>query len=177
MSQTNVNQGLLAVYTGQGKGKTTAALGVALRAAGHGLKVIMIQFSKADFAYGEYLFVDNYHPFEIVQLNKGKTAGQTEEELHLTFQQTFAYAEEVLLEGHYHVVILDEVFDAIDIKALTIQQLMALIDLKPPWVNLILTGRSAPIDVVKRADMVTEMIRVKHHFVEGIQKAIMGIDY
>ena len=95
----------------------------------------------------------------------------------MTFRQTFAYAEEVLLEGHYHVVILDEVFDAIDIKALTIQQLMALIDLKPPWVNLILTGRSAPIDVVKRADMVTEMIRVKHHFVEGIQKAIMGIDY
>lgn len=177
MRQTEVSRGLVAVYTGQGKGKTTAALGVALRAVGHGLKVIMIQFPKGDLNYGEYYFVDNYRTFEIVQLNRGKTTGQTEEELHEIFRQTFSYAEEVLFEGHHHVVILDEIFDAIDIKILTTQEVMALIDIKPPWVNLILTGRSAPTEIVKRADMVTDMIRVKHHYFEGIMKAIEGIDY
>ncbi|MBA7507809.1 Corrinoid adenosyltransferase [subsurface metagenome] len=173
----DIDAGIVLVYTGQGKGKSTAALGVALRAAGHGLNVVVIQFPKGDLDYGEYHFVDNYRPFEIVQLNRGETAGQTEEELRSVFRQTFSYAEEVLFEGHHQVVILDEIFDAIDIKMLTTQEVMALIDIKPPRVNLILTGRSAPTEIVKRADMVTEMIRVKHHFFEGIRKAIEGIDY
>lgn len=171
------SRGLLAVYTGQGKGKTTAALGVSLRAVGHGLKVIMIQFPKGNLDYGEYHFVDNYHPFEIVQLNRGKTAAQTEEELRSVYRQTFLYAEEVLIEGHHQVVILDDIFNAIDIKMLTTQEVISLIDIKPPWLNLILTGRSAPKEIVKRADMVTEMIRVKHHYCIGIKKLIEGIDY
>jgi len=137
----------------------------------------MIQFSKRTLDYGEYHFVDNYRPFEIVQVNRGKTAAQTEEELCSAFRQTFSYVEEVLFEGHHHVVILDDIFDAIDAKMLTIQEVTALIDIKPPWVSLILTGRSAPTEIVKRADTVTDMIRVKHHFFEGIRKAIVGIDY
>lgn len=175
MADTNI--GIVMVYTGQGKGKTTAALGTALRAAGHGLKAIVIQFPKADLDYGEYLFTGKYCPFEIVQLNKGKTSTQLEQELRSVIRQTLAYAEEVLFKGQHHVVVLDEIFNAIDGGGLSTEDVMGLISIKPHWVNLILTGERAPKEVVKRADLVTEMIKVKHHFAEGVGSMLEGIDY
>ena len=177
MKQIEVSHGLVAVYTGQGKGKTTAALGVALRAAGHGLKVIMIQFPKAGLDYGEYHFLDKYPVFELVRLNKGKTATQTEAELHAIIRETYGYAEQVLFEGHHHIVILDEIFGALEMKVLATEDVLDLIRIKPHWVSLILTGQKAPGEIAKQADTVTEMVMVKHHFAEGPRRALEGIDY
>jgi len=168
--------GLVQVYTGEGKGKTTAALGLALRAVGHGLKVIMIQFPKRDLNWGEHLFIDKYHPFEIVQLNNRNIIHQPNGELRSLAQQTLAYAGEMLFEGHHHVVILDEILTAIDARLLEISDVMNLINMKPDWVELVLTGRSAPREIQKRADLVTEMLMIKHPFAEGI-KPRQGIDY
>jgi len=175
--ESNTSQrSLVQVYTGEGKGKTTAALGLALRAVGHGLKVIMIQFVKRDLNWGEHLFIDKYHPFEIVQLNQGDMLYQTKEELRSLARQTLACAEEVLFEGHHHVVILDEIFTAIDAGLLEISDVTNLIDMKPHWVELVLTGQRAPREIQKRADLVTEMLMIKHPFADGIRPR-EGIDY
>ena len=173
----DVEPGIVLVYTGQGKGKSTAALGLALRATGHGMKAIMIQFPKADLDYGEYYFVEAYPRFEIVQLNRGKTATESEAELRSIVRETLACAEQVLFEGHHRVVILDEIFNAIQMGVLSIEEVKRLISIRPHWVNLVLTGRSAPKEIIKVADTVTETVRVKHHFAEGVRRALCGIDY
>jgi len=168
--------GLIHVYTGDGKGKTTAALGLALRASGHGLKVIFIQFVKGDRDCGEHLFVACYHPFEIVQLATGDSFTKPLEELRSEAEQTLAYAEEALLSGSYDVVILDEIFVATSKGLITTHQVLTLIDKKPDSVELVLTGRGAPREVMMRADYVTEMLMIKHPFVDGIA-ARKGIEY
>jgi len=169
-------RGLVQVYTGPGKGKTTAALGLAIRAVGHGLNPILIRFAERDFDFGEHHFVSDYHPFEIVRLNKGRGAAQSKEEFGRVARQTLAYAEQVLSKGDHDVVILDDIFVAIDSELIDIKDLMHLIDIKPPWVELVLTGPSAPQEVIKRADLVTQMLLIKHPFYEGIGPR-KGIDY
>ena len=169
-------RGLVQVYTGPGKGKTTAALGLALRATGHGLKVTMIQFAGCDFDYGEVLFVSNYQPFEIVQLNGGKSTGQSRDKLYLAVQDAFAEAERVLIEGSRDVVILDDIFVATARGLLDVEHVMHLMRIKPPWLELILTGLSAPAKVQKQADLVTQMLMIKHPFYDGIGPR-QGIDY
>jgi len=136
----------------------------------------VIRFAERDFDYGEHHFVSNYHPFEIVRLNRGKGATQSKEELSSIAQQTLAYAEQVLAKGDHDVVILDDIFVTIDTDLIDIKDLMRLIDIKPPWVELVLTGPSAPGEVVKRADLVTQMLLIKHPFYEGIGPR-KGIDY
>ena len=96
-----MKKGLIQVYTGDGKGKTTAALGLAIRAAGQGMKVIIIQFIKGDRTCGEHLFTAQYHPFEIVLLNTGDSFTQSLEELRSTTEQTLALAERIILGGGY----------------------------------------------------------------------------
>lgn len=169
-------KGLVQVYTGPGKGKTTSALGLALRATGHGLKAIMIRFTRRDFQYGEHFFVSNYQPFEIVQLNWGNSTEQSKEELYLAVQEAFAHAERVLRRGSHDVVILDDIFNAIDMELLNVEHVMRLMRIKPPWLELVLTGRSAPREVQKQADLVTQMLLIKHPFSEGIGPR-EGIDY
>ncbi len=169
-------KGLVQVYTGDGKGKTTAALGLALRAVGQKMKVIIIQFVKGDCTCGEHLFVEKYHPFDIVQLNTGDSFTQTLAELRPITEQTLSFAEETLTRGEYDVVILDEIFAALSKKLITTSQVMDLINKKPERVELILTGRGAPREVIQRADLVTEMVAVKHPFTRGIT-ARKGIEY
>ena len=98
----------------------------------------------------------------------------TQGKLHATIQENYSYTEEVLFTGHYHMVILDHILDAIGMDVLTVHDILNLIEIKPYWVSLILPGRSAPVEIVKKADTVTEMIRVKHHFVEGVTGALEG---
>ena len=171
----NLSRGYIQVYTGEGKGKTTAALGLALRAAGRGMRVVVIQFLKGE-ASGEHLFADKYHPFEIVQLNKGNCFRQPFSELRPITGQTLSLAEEKLTKEDYDIIILDEIFTALNKELITTAQVIDLLDKKPENVELVLTGRKAPREVIERADLVTEMAAVKHYFSEGV-KGRKGIEY
>jgi len=161
------SKGLVQIYTGDGKGKTTASLGLAMRAVGRGFKVIMIQFLKGEES-GELLFVSRYHPFEIVQLNDNNCFQQSEEELRVVVERTWTYAEENVLSEKYDLVILDEVFVAVSKGLLAAEDILSLMQRKPEQVELVLTGRNAPSEVVKEADLVTEMLMIKHPYTEGI---------
>ena len=170
------HRGLIQVYTGDGKGKTTAALGLALRAAGQGMKAIIIQFIKGDHTCGEHLFAAQYHPFEIVQLSTKSSFDQTLEELKSTAEQSFALAEKTIINGNYDMVILDEIFVAVNKGLISTEQVLSLMNKKPEKVELILTGRGAPKEIIRQADLVTQMVAVKHPFTEGIA-ARRGIEY
>lgn len=176
MDDTEWGKGLIHIYTGDGKGKTTAALGLALRAAGQGLRVIMIQFVKGDPDCGEHLFASKHHVFNIVQLTKGNSFTMPQEELRAAARETLAYAEEVLIGRKYEMIVLDEIFTAIDKGLLDTSEVVELVERKPESVELILTGRNAPPEIIKIADLVTEMRMIKHPLAEGIP-ARRGIDY
>ena len=174
--KTSQTKGIIQIYTGEGKGKTTAALGLALRAAGQKMKVIIIQFVKGDATCGEHLIAAKYHLFEIVQLNTGNSFVQTPEELRPITEQTLAFTQKILIDGNYDLVILDEIFVAVNKGLITISQVIDLMKKKPEKVELILTGRGAPKEVIQRADLVTEMVAVKHPFTKGVT-ARKGIEY
>lgn len=171
-----LQRGFVRVYVGPGKGKTTAALGLAMRAVGQGLEAIMVRFVERGFDYGEDLFVQSYPCFQIIGFNKGKRPNQSKEELRSVAEETLAYAERVLTEGNYHVVILDDIFVAIEMGLLSVKDVLNLINIKRPWIELILTGRSAPIEVMKQAHQVTQMLLIKHPFLSGMGVR-KGIDY
>jgi cob(I)alamin adenosyltransferase len=171
----NNSKGLVHVYTGNGKGKTTAALGLAMRAVGQGMKVIFIQFVKG-LPCGEHSFVQQYKPFEIVQISVGDSFKKSKEQLSPEAQQTLAYAEHEIASGKYDLVILDEIFVAINQGLISVKQVLDLLDAKPASVELVLTGRKAPPEIVQRADLVTEMLKIKHPFDTGTS-ARRAIEY
>lgn len=169
------SKGLVHVYTGDGKGKTTTALGLAMRAVGQGMKVTFIQFLKGQ-PCGEHFFASQYQPFEIVQISVGDAFSKSKDQLSREAQQTLSYAEEKILSGNYDLVILDEIFVATNQGLITVKQILDLLDAKPSSVELVLTGRGAPPEIVQRADLVTEMLMIKHPFTEGTS-ARRGIEY
>jgi cob(I)alamin adenosyltransferase len=168
-------KGLVHVYTGDGKGKTTAALGLAMRAVGQGMKVAFIQFIKGE-PCGEHLFVKQYRPFEIVQISIGDSFKKSKEQLNQEAQQTLAYANQEILSKKYDLVVLDEIFVAISQGLIAVKQVQELLDSKPASVELVLTGRNAPSEIAQRADLVTEMLVIKHPFTDGTT-ARRGIEY
>jgi len=179
-------RGLTIVYTGEGKGKTSAALGAALRALGHGWKVLMIQFFKGDWpvVYGELELAKRLHPqFEVLQLGRGfvKIMGDKKpfsEHLEAA-KAALALTREKLFSGQYDLIILDEVNYALgylDFKLIELEDVLQLIRTKPPGLHLILTGRNAPPEIVEVADLVTEMREIKHPMKRGVP-AQQGIDY
>ena len=174
MVEKNGN-GLVHVYTGDGKGKTTAALGLAMRAAGQGMNVAFIQFIKGE-PCGEHIFVKEHKPFEIVQISIGNSFKKSKAQLSQEAQQTLAYAEHEIHSGNYDLVVLDEIFVAINQGLITIKQVLELLDSKPASVELVLTGRNAPPEIAQRADLVTEMLMIKHPFTDGTG-ARCGIEY
>jgi cob(I)alamin adenosyltransferase len=169
------SKGLVHVYTGDGKGKTTAALGLAMRAVGQGMKVSFIQFVKG-LPCGEHLFAKQYNPFEIVQISIGDSFKKSKEQAGHEARQTLAYAQQDIASGKYDLVVLDEIFVAITQGLITVKQVLDLLDAKPVSVELVLTGRKAPPEIVQRADLVTEMLMIKHPFTEGTN-ARRGIEY
>jgi len=173
-----VGRGLVQVFTGDGKGKTSAALGVALRALGHGLKVYIAYFMKGDYPYGERASLSKLPNIKFQSF--GKTdfidpASIKEEDIREA-RRGFEAAYEAVTSGRYDLVILDELNLAVAWKLIELERVLELIKHKPPQVDLVLTGRGADKKLVEAADLVTEMVKVKHPYDKGI-KARRGIDY
>ena len=173
-----LEKGLVQVYTGNGKGKTTAAFGLALRAMGRGLKVYIIQFIKGGFDYGELYIVDKLPNLTLKAFGRGEfVTEKPAEKVDVEFaEEAMALAEEVVKSGEYDIVILDEINVALSLKLIKTEKVLELIKNKPKHVELILTGRYAPNEIIEAADLVTEMKEVKHPFNKGYQ-ARKGIEY
>lgn len=169
MSEQNQKEGLIHVYTGDGKGKTTAALGLALRACGHGLKVYMIQFMKGDINYGEITASKWINNFTIVQYGRASFVDKQdpgEEDVSLA-RQALKHSKEVINSGEYQMVILDELNVAIDFKLVSLEEVMNLLETKPKHVEIVITGRNAPEKIVEMAGYVTRMEKQKHPYDRG----------
>ena len=173
--------GLTIVYTGKGKGKTTAALGIALRAVGYGKKICMIQFIKGSWHYGEMDSSKRLEPeFEMVAIGKGfvgimddKSPKEDHKEIA---KEAIRISNEKIQSGNYDIIILDEINYAVNLDLIPMNDVLNLIKSKPMEIDLVLTGNYAKDEVIKLADLVTEMREIKHPFQNGI-KAKKGIDF
>jgi cob(I)alamin adenosyltransferase len=178
LTKTNA-KGLVQIFTGNGKGKTTAALGTVLRAAGHGLKISVIFFIKGDSSGGEYISLSRFPNIEVTSFGLRhfihKTEGVNPEEKKQA-EAALSAAREAIVSGRYDLVVLDEINVAVHFKLLEADEVIRLIKDKPPHVELILTGRNADNRLIEMADLVTEMVKIKHPFDKGI-KARKGIEY
>ncbi|MEM3616482.1 MAG: cob(I)yrinic acid a,c-diamide adenosyltransferase [Candidatus Bathyarchaeia archaeon] len=173
-----LEKGLVQVYTGDGKGKTSAAFGLALRAIGRGLKVYIVQFIKGGFDYGELYIVDRLPNLTLKAFGRGKfvtTQPPSKEDVRLA-EEAFQLAEKTIKSGEYDLVILDEINVALNLKLISLERVLELIKSKPKHVELVLTGRYAPKEIIDVADLVTEMREVKHPFKRGCQ-AREGIEF
>jgi cob(I)alamin adenosyltransferase len=166
------------VYTGDGKGKTTAALGLALRATGHGWNVLVIQFMKGNPDYGEITAAKGVKGLTVVQtglptfVEKGNPSAMDLSEA----ARGMKLAREALGSGRYRLVVLDEINVAVDYGLVKLDDALALIDACPENVELVFTGRGAKPAVLERADLVSEIREVKHPYQKGFVSRV-GIDY
>lgn len=177
-----MSKGLIMVFTGDGKGKTSAALGTALRACGHNMRVSMVQFVKSPTDSGEELAAKRLKPeFELITAGKGflNIPGQQAplEDHKRAAEEAFAFAQQRIASGYWDVVILDEINVAVDLGLLDVSRVVAVLKNKPQKLHVILTGRGAHADLIAAADMVTEMRLVKHPYDEKGMPAQRGIDY
>lgn len=173
-----LEKGLVQVYTGNGKGKTSAAFGLALRAVGRGLSVYMIQFIKGGFDYGELYVVDKLPNFTLKAFGRGKFITEMppgKEDVKLA-RDAFRLAKKTVEEGKHDVVILDEINVVLELGMISKKEVLQLIKSKPEHVELVLTGRYAPKEIVEAADLVTEMKQIKHPFDTGYP-ARKGIEF
>jgi cob(I)alamin adenosyltransferase len=173
-------RGLTLVFTGDGKGKTTAALGMALRAWGQGMKVLILQFIKGSWKYGELIAAEKLNPnFVIRQMGQGFIKSSIDEGLEIhrsAAQNALEEAKKAVLERAADMVVLDEINYAIHYGLVDMEDVLDIIRNKPPGLQLVLTGRYAADEVIRLADLVTEMREVKHPLTAGI-KAQKGIEY
>jgi cob(I)alamin adenosyltransferase len=172
-----LERGLVQVYTGNGKGKTTAAFGLALRAIGRGLKVYVIQFIKGGFDYGELYIVDKLPNLKLKAFGRGRfIKGKPSQEDVKLAEEALLLAEKIIKGGEYDIVVLDEVNVALNLKLIGLDKVLELIKSKPKHVELVLTGRYAPNEVLETADLVTEMKEIKHPYNAGY-RARRGIEF
>lgn len=170
--------GLVQVYTGNGKGKTTTAMGLAFRAAGREMNVIMLQFLKPAGGYGEHMAAARFDGFTIEPMGADHMCGEIitpEEEARLT-RRGMERAEQVLVSGEYDLVILDEINNSMKFGLVKPEKLIALLERRAPHTEVVLTGRGAPQEIIDYADLVTEMKLIKHPFDRGVP-ARKGIEY
>ncbi len=209
------HQGLVHVYTGDGKGKTTASLGLALRAAGQGFNVFMIQYMKGGAYTGEYVAAKNFIPnFEIIQFGRPCVKQQKQLKIQGFYklskedknkklfdyvreeiecgtcrycflnddiqkdyvEEAFKKTLEIVMSGNYPLVILDEINTAMSLNILNIELVLNLMANKPKHVEIIMTGRGAPLEIREMADLVSEIKSEKHYFDKGVP-ARRGIEY
>jgi cob(I)alamin adenosyltransferase len=179
--EPQVRQGLVVVITGNGKGKTTSALGMALRACGHGMKVCIIQFMKGDLYAGEWDGVKQMNcDIELIATGKGFCGIQGNpypwSEHRANAQDAIDLAGEKLVAGAYDLLILDEINNALKLKLVDLEQVLDLLQNKPRLLHLVLTGRDAHPQVIERADTVSEVREIKHAYRQDIEPQ-PGIDY
>jgi cob(I)alamin adenosyltransferase len=169
-------KGYIQIYTGNGKGKTTAAIGLAIRAAGAGLKVLFTQFVKGD-RYSEIKAFDRYN--DLITVEQYGTDcfifGEPSEEDVTAARDGLAKVREHFLKSEYQVVILDEANIALHYKLFTVEELLDVIDVRSAECEVVITGRNAPQVLVDAADLVTEMREVKHYYTNGV-RARIGIE-
>ncbi len=174
------NRGLVIVYTGDGKGKTTAALGMALRTVGWGGKVLVIQFVK-QWKTGEHQAIAAYLPdIKIIPAGAGFVGIMGDRKLktqHIaSAKNALQFAKKEIMSKKWTSVILDEINGAIEGRLVALKDVLALIRNKPKEVNLVLTGREAREEIIKKADLVTEMKKIKHPYDKGLL-AKKGVDF
>ena len=177
---TDSRRGLILINTGPGKGKTTAAMGTALRAVGNGMRVLMLQFLKGSWHYGELDAVEAFgQNFVLKQMGRGfvKVGGaETDPEDIRLVEAAWAEAREAIYSGEWDMVVLDEINYAISYKMLDPMVVAEALKGKPEMVHVILTGRNAHPTIIEAADTVTEMRQVKHAYEKGVM-AQRGIEY
>lgn len=175
-------RGLVIVNTGHGKGKTTAALGLVLRAAGNNQRVYIIQFIKGRWKTGESKTLALLPGVEVVRMGTGFTIERLRDpriemsEHEEAAARAFERAQAVVSSGNYDLVVLDEILGSIKANLVTLDDVMTLVRSKPPRLHLVLTGRDAPQELIDAADLVTEMRKIKHPLDQGI-KAQRGIEF
>jgi cob(I)alamin adenosyltransferase len=179
--EPKVRRGLIVVITGNGKGKTTSALGMALRACGHGMKVCIIQFMKGDLYAGEWDGINQMNcDIELITTGKGFCGIQgnpySRADHRANAQDAIDLAREKIEGGSYEMLILDEINNALKLKLVDIPQILDLLQKKPPMLHLILTGRDAHPQVIELADTVSEVREIKHAYRKEIEPQ-PGIDY
>ena len=179
--ESSLNDGVVIVYTGNGKGKTTASLGVALRAIGHGLRVCMVQFIKGEWHYGELNSIKKLEPdFELIVAGKGFIGIIDDDhafEEHVRAARTaLDIVEQKISLDTFDIVILDEINYAVQLGLLQLADVLKILKNRPKHLSLILTGNHACEEIIKLADLVTEMKEIKHPYKKGI-KAKKGIDF
>jgi len=165
-----LRRGLVQIFTGDGRGKTSAAIGTVIRALGHGLKVYIVFFMKGDYLYGERnilahlpnVTAESFGSEEFIDPENIKPEEREQA------KQALAAAREAMLSGDYELVVLDEVNLAVAFGLVEVEEVLGLIEDKPENVELILTGRQADSELVKSADLVTECLKIKHPYDEGV---------
>jgi cob(I)alamin adenosyltransferase len=177
-------KGLVLVFTGDGKGKTTAAMGLALRAAGHKLRVLVIQFIKGAWKTGEQEAVRALEPYiTLVRAGRGFTLEHLRDprismdEHRQAAADGYALAQQAISSGEYDLVILDEICGTLSAGLLSLEEVLQLLERKPPRLHVVLTGRGAPPELIERADLVTEMRLIKHPYRDQGIAAQRGIEF
>ena len=168
-------KGYIQVYTGNGKGKTTAAFGLALRASGAGLKVFIGQFCKGR-DYSELKAFKNLPNVKLKQFGTPKfIMGKPTKENYERAKKAFSEVKNIIQLGEYDIVILDEANIAMNLGLISVDELIDVIKKRPSNVEIVITGRNAPKEIIEIADLVTEMKEIKHYYKKGIQ-ARTGIE-
>ncbi|MGB3095873.1 MAG: cob(I)yrinic acid a,c-diamide adenosyltransferase [Candidatus Deferrimicrobiaceae bacterium] len=178
MKLKTIGKGTIQVYTGNGKGKTTASLGLTVRAAGHGLRSVIIQFMKGWIDYGELRGVEMLSPFvELHQAGRDTFVNRENpdpEDIRLA-REGWELAKKTILERKADIVVLDEINCAVDFGLLPVSEVLDLLRRKPDGMEIVLTGRGAPEEIIAVADLVTEMKEIKHYYDKGLDARI-GIE-
>ncbi|MBU2700298.1 cob(I)alamin adenosyltransferase [Sporomusaceae bacterium BoRhaA] len=172
--------GLVIVHTGNGKGKTTASLGMGMRAWGQGLRVLVIQFIKGNWIYGELKAAEQLGPrFVMHQMGEGFLKNSSDDKMSVHRQaavEALTTAKAAIQSSEWDMIILDEINYAVKFGIVAVEDVLELIDHKPSLLHLVLTGRDARPQIIEKADLVTEMKEIKHPYKQGIQ-AQPGIEF
>lgn len=171
-------KGLIMVNTGNGKGKTTAALGLIMRAWGNGFRTLILQFIKGSWQYGELKTLKHLAPLvEVHQVGEGFSRRGGDQQKHIDAANAgLRQAKIAINSGKYDLIVLDELNYALDFGLVKLEDVLELLDNKPEKLHLLLTGRNAKPEIIQRADLVTEMKEIKHPYHAGI-KAQKGIEF